>query len=45
MATLEEAKMDADELAPFDALTDVLRRRALLEVFDIGEAYATTFRF
>jgi len=43
MAALEEAKLDAEELARFDALTDVLRRRALLEVFDIEVARAKRY--
>ena len=34
MAALEEAKLDAENLARFDALTGVLSRRALLEVLD-----------
>ena len=43
MATLEEAKLDAEELARFDSLTDVLRRRTLLEVFDIEVARAKRY--
>ena len=34
MATLEEARLKAENLARFDALTGVLSRRALLEVLD-----------
>ena len=43
LAALEEAKLDAEELARFDALTDVFRRRALLEVFDIEVGRATRY--
>ena len=35
MAALEEARLDAENLARFDALTGVLSRRALLETLDI----------
>jgi len=34
MAALEESRLDAENLARFDALTGVLSRRALLEAFD-----------
>ena len=42
-ADLDEAKLDVEELARFDALTNVLRRRALLEVFDIEVARAKRY--
>ena len=43
LAALEEAKLDGEELVRFDALTNVLRRRALLEVFDIEVARAKRY--
>jgi len=43
MATLEEAKLDAENLARFDALTGVLSRRALLEALNTEVERATRY--
>jgi diguanylate cyclase (GGDEF)-like protein len=40
---LEEAKLEAEEDARFDELTDALTRRALIEVFDIEVARAKRY--
>jgi diguanylate cyclase (GGDEF)-like protein len=43
MAAMEEAKLEAENLARFDALTGVLSRRALLEVLDTEVERATRY--
>lgn len=43
MATLEESRLDAENLARFDALTGILSRRALLEAFDVEVERATRY--
>jgi diguanylate cyclase (GGDEF)-like protein len=43
MAALEEARRDAEYLARFDALTDVLSRRALVESLDAEIARAERY--
>ena len=43
MAALEEAKLEAEDVARHDELTDVLSRRALLEVFDMEVARAKRY--
>jgi diguanylate cyclase (GGDEF)-like protein len=43
MASLEEARRNAENLARFDALTGVLSRRALLEALDVEVARAKRY--
>jgi diguanylate cyclase (GGDEF)-like protein len=43
MAALEEARLEAENLARFDVLTGVLSRRALLEVLDTEVERATRY--